>query len=209
VFGDLFYKYRLFFRMKEEFGSSFELNGFLEYTKQECQPFIQSFVRTLSFKKFLESRGPIKSDFLKKYLFDKSVEKRIKKKRSELIELRRQTEQAHLIVARGSGRWHTRWVTVEYSMLNIFKSKKNTTPKHTKDLKAGSCRVVIPVIETNSGYFTFQICPLYDSKLPAGAKRPDVFHFRTENKTDRRKWVRILRARVMEEQLQNRYEKFS
>jgi len=111
-------------------------------------------------------------------------------------------------VARGTGRWQTRWVTIESNSLSIFKNKRATQAKHFKPLTPGSCRVIVPIIESNSSYFSFQLAPSPDPKA-GGKVKGEVFNFRTESRADRKRWVNLVRVRVMDDWLQSRYERFA
>jgi hypothetical protein len=82
---------------------------------------MQSFVRTLSFRKFLEVRANIPLKHLKHYLFDRRCVALLRAKRAEFADLRKQsvTFAAPIAVARGTGNWHTRWVVITPT---VFKS---------------------------------------------------------------------------------------
>jgi len=231
VFVSLFYKYRMCWRMLEPVSSGgsisgantptaaaaaglpannnkpFELGLFLDITKQECQPFVQSFVRTLSFRKFLDVRLTISPDKLKEYHFDRLVEKTIRRKRNEMILMRSTKESAALGVARGTGRWHVRWVTAQNGILNVFKSKKHEKAKHIRQLMPGACRVIVPIIEANTSYYSLQL--IFEIGCEASNNKPEVFYFRSEDKAERNKWAKLLSVHVMDAVVRERYDRFA
>lgn len=200
VFVSLFYKYRLFWR--EEGDSPLDLPEFLDYTKQECQPFIQSFVRTKAFQYFVNVRAQLPTEKLGYYLFDSLVEDKLREAKEKLERLRAEKEQGPLIFAHGNGSWNQRHAVLDASVLHIFKTKKSSSAKHTRVLTPGEFRVMVPVVEANPTYYSFELSEAVRRNPP----KHEPYSFRATSIEQRKRWVTMLNARVMSPSLRLRYD---
>jgi hypothetical protein len=220
VWASLFYKYRLVWEKDPDGTYVFDTRKFLDHSKVDYQTFLGSLIiRTDLCQYFINVRSGMLSQQLKGscYLFDAMVQQRIRAKCRQFDEQLKARETGQLLVAKGTARFKKRFVVCDGDKLQILNSKKSSKPLLSINLVPGSNHVLIPIVERDDLTMSFSLQPIIrededkkESKDPKAkkAKKTDAnepLHFRCPSDDIRKRWVRVIRARVLEDKLRLRY----
>jgi hypothetical protein len=223
VWVSLFYKYRLVWQKDPDGTYVFDTRKFLDHSKVDYQAFLGSMIiRTDLCQYFINVRAGMLSQQLKGscYLFDAMVQHRIRSKCKQFDEQLKARETGQLLVAKGTSGFKKRFIVCESDKLQVLSSKKSSKPIMTLSLVPGSFHVLIPIVERDDLTMSFSLVPILrededkkEAKDPKAKKQKktdanEPLHFRCPNDDIRKRWVRVIRARVLEATLRLRYSSY-